>query len=102
MKRAYRKVATRPAEGGWGLALDTRPMRTPGKHELVVFDVPAFTARFTAKAGSPENGFIDLAWAADSKSLHAIDGPADYAQGKPAVRRWAVPAAGSSSARRST
>src|SRR5439155_24772909 len=22
--------------GGWGLALDTRPMRTPGKHELVV------------------------------------------------------------------
>jgi WD40 repeat protein len=56
--------------------------------ELVVFDVPAFTARFTAKAGSAENGFIDLAWAADSKSLFAIDGPVSNAQGKAAVRRW--------------
>jgi WD40 repeat protein len=60
--------------------------------ELVLFDVPAFTARFTAKAGSPENGFIDLAWTADSKSLHAIDGPVDNAQGKAEVRRWDIPA----------
>jgi WD40 repeat protein len=60
--------------------------------ELVVFDVPGFAARFTAKADSHENGFIDLAWAADSKSLHAIDGPLDNAQGKAEVRRWDVPA----------
>ena len=78
-------VASRPA---------TQPSAPPGTAhaELVVFDVPAFTARFTAKAGSPNSGFIDLAWAADSKSLYAIDGPADFAPGKPEVRRWAVPA----------
>ncbi len=60
--------------------------------ELVVFDVPAFTPRFTVRAGSPENGFIDLAWAADSKLLLAIDGPPDYTPGTAEVRRWAVPA----------
>jgi DNA-binding beta-propeller fold protein YncE len=60
--------------------------------ELVVFDIPAFTARFTAKAGASQNGFIDLAWAADSLSLHAIDGPPDYTPGTAEVRRWAVPA----------
>jgi WD40 repeat protein len=57
--------------------------------ELVVFDVPAFTARFTAKVGSPENCFVELAWAADSKSLLAIDGPVN--NGKAEVRRWDVP-----------
>ena len=49
--------------------------------ELVVYDVPAFTAKFTAKARVPDGGFIDLAWSADSKSLHAIDGPVDFAGG---------------------
>ena len=75
------------------LAVATRPYPDSGTPaELVVFDVPAFTARFTAKAGSPENGFIDLAWTADSKSLHAIDGPPDFNPGTAEVRRWAVPA----------
>jgi WD40 repeat protein len=80
-------------DGKW-LAVANRPSIPAGgaPPELVVFDVPAFTARFTAKAGRPENGFIDLAWAADSKSLHAIDGPVDNAQGKAGVRRWDVPA----------
>jgi WD40 repeat protein len=80
-------------DGKW-LAVAARPSISAGgaPAELVVFDVPAFTARFTAKVGSPENGFIDVAWAADSKSLHAIDGPVDYAQGKAEVRRWDVPA----------
>lgn len=80
-------------DGKW-LAVAARPSipasGTPA--ELVVFDVPAFTARFTAKAGSSETGFLDLVWAADGKSLHAIDGPVDYAQGKAEVRRWDVPA----------
>jgi hypothetical protein len=76
------------------LAEATRPSIPAGgaPAELVVFAVPAFTARFTAKAGRPENGFIELAWAADSKSLHVIDGPVDNAQGKAEVRRWDVPA----------
>jgi WD40 repeat protein len=80
-------------DGKW-LAVASRPSVPGGAApaELVVFDVPGFAARFTAEAVGPENGFIDLAWAADSKWLHAIDGPVDYAQGKAAVRRWDVPA----------
>jgi hypothetical protein len=60
-----------------------------------VLDVPAFTARFTAKAGGSKNGFPDLAWAADSQALYAIDSR-DVSLDrttveKAAVRRWAVP-----------
>jgi chaperone required for assembly of F1-ATPase len=36
LKRVYRDVSTRPANGGWGVALDGRAMRTPAKHELLV------------------------------------------------------------------
>jgi chaperone required for assembly of F1-ATPase len=36
MKRAYKQAAARAAGGGWGVALDGRPMRTPAKHELIV------------------------------------------------------------------
>jgi WD40 repeat protein len=85
-------------DGKW-LAVATRPSIPAGETpasgtpaELVVFDVPAFTARSTAKAGSPENGFVELAWAPDGKSLHAIDGPVGNASGKAKVRRWDVPA----------
>ena len=62
--------------------------------ELVVFDVPAFTAKFTARSGrrptKSRQGFTDLAWAADGKALYAIDDPGAYGE-KAAVRRWAVP-----------
>lgn len=80
-------------DGKW-LAVAARPSAPAGGEpaELVVFDVPAFAPKFTAKTGSPETGFIDLVWAADGKSLHAIDGPVDNAQGKAAVRGWDVPA----------
>ena len=36
MKRVYKEVTTRPAAEGWGIALDGRPMRTPGRNDLVV------------------------------------------------------------------
>ena len=36
MKRVYKQAAARPADGGWGVALDGRPMRTPARHELIV------------------------------------------------------------------
>jgi chaperone required for assembly of F1-ATPase len=36
MKRVYREVTTCPAVGGWGIALDGRAMRTPGRAELIV------------------------------------------------------------------
>ena len=36
MRRAYVRVETRPLDSGWGVALDGRPMRTPGKNELVL------------------------------------------------------------------
>jgi chaperone required for assembly of F1-ATPase len=36
MKRVYKQATARAAEGGWGVALDGRPMRTPAKQELIV------------------------------------------------------------------
>ena len=36
MKRVYREVTIRPAMGSWGIALDGRAMRTPGRSELIV------------------------------------------------------------------
>jgi WD40 repeat protein len=62
----------------------------PESAELVVFDVPAFTPKFTVKAGGPDRSFLELAWAPDGKALYAIDGPADNG-GQAEVRRWAVP-----------
>jgi WD40 repeat protein len=64
----------------------------PAPAELVVFDVPAFTPKLTARAGGAETGFIDLAWSADSQALHAIEGPADFVKGDSEIRRWDVPA----------
>jgi len=36
MKRVYKSVETRAVEGGWGVALDGRPLRTPAKRDLRV------------------------------------------------------------------
>jgi chaperone required for assembly of F1-ATPase len=36
VKRVYEEASARPAEGGWGIALDGRPLRTPGRRELIV------------------------------------------------------------------
>jgi chaperone required for assembly of F1-ATPase len=36
MKRVYKSVGTRAVEGGWGVALDGRPLRTPAKRDLSV------------------------------------------------------------------
>ena len=44
MRRVYKSVATRVAEGGWGVALDGRPLRTPAKRELVVPSEPLAAA----------------------------------------------------------
>ena len=57
--------------------------------ELVVFDIPALTAKFTAKS-TQGNGFSDLAWAADGKTLYAIDAPEAMKEKKATVRRWDV------------
>ena len=36
MKRFYKKAATIPAAGGYGIALDGRLVKTAGKHDLIV------------------------------------------------------------------
>jgi chaperone required for assembly of F1-ATPase len=36
MKRVYKKVVTVPVEGGWGIALDGRAMRTPAKNPMML------------------------------------------------------------------
>ena len=57
--------------------------------ELVVFAVPEFAPKHKAKSSGVKPGYFqDLAWGADSKSLHAIDhGPEQGAK----VRRWTIP-----------
>ncbi len=59
--------------------------------ELILYDVPAFAEKFRAKTNLG-NGFIDIAWAADSKSLCAIDDPEGPRNQKAVVRRWVLPA----------
>ncbi len=79
-------------DGKW-LAVGTRTDSYTGDAwgELAVFDVPACTRKFTAKAGGAKLGFIDIAWSADGKVLHAIEG-SDRDADKSQVRRWSVPA----------
>src|SRR5438094_775531 len=36
MKRVYAAVDVRPVDRGWSVALDGKPMRTPGKNELIL------------------------------------------------------------------
>jgi chaperone required for assembly of F1-ATPase len=36
VRRVYKRVAARPVEGGWGIALDGKPLRTPAKRDLTV------------------------------------------------------------------
>jgi len=36
MKRVYKSVETRAVDGGWGVALDGKPLRTPAKRDLSV------------------------------------------------------------------
>jgi WD40 repeat protein len=71
-----------PAEG------KKQPPPGASDAELVVFEVPAFTVKFSAKASNPKNGFLDLALAADGKALYAIDSLEDTGE----ARRWDVPA----------
>jgi len=36
LRRVYKEVGTRKVDGGWGVALDGRPLLTPAKRELTV------------------------------------------------------------------
>jgi chaperone required for assembly of F1-ATPase len=36
VKRVYKSVAARAVDGGWGVTLDGRPLRTPAKRDLIV------------------------------------------------------------------
>ena len=76
-------------DGRW-LSVATRDFGAgKAEAELVVFAVPEFAPRHRAKSSGAKPGYFqDLAWGADSKSLHAIDhGPEKGAN----VRRWTVP-----------
>jgi len=65
-------------DGKWLAVGTSPPIRDAGEAaaDLVVFDIPVFTAKFTVKGSKPKSGFLDLAWAADGKTLCAIEGPA--------------------------
>jgi len=78
---------------GKRLVVGTSPSSYAGDApaELVVFDVPGFTRKLTAKPGGTKTGFVDFAWSADGKTLCAIEGSVSDDE-KSQVRRWAVPA----------
>ena len=86
--RGHQTEHVAPTSGPTSRGGEKKPPPAADAASLVVFDVPAFTARFTAKASKPDSGFVDLAWAADSKVLYAIDSLGDTGE----VRRWEVPA----------
>lgn len=87
-KAWVRGVAFSP-DGKW-LAVATAHTVLAGEAaELVVYDVPAFAPQFRAKGGLL-GGFVDLAWAADGRTLWALEGT-DVPNQPAALRRWAVP-----------
>jgi hypothetical protein len=62
------------SDGTW-LAVATFQILPPDEKpgQLIVFDVPALTVKFTAKASRVAE-FCDLAWAANGATLCAIEG----------------------------
>jgi len=63
--------------------------------ELVVFMIPDLTVKLRAKSrpkhlavGQIPGWFVDIAWAPDSKTVHAIDGGLGV---RPQFRRWMAP-----------
>src|SRR5579871_1711640 len=60
-------------DGKW-LVVGTSPSRYAGdaSGELVLFNVPEFTRKFTAKPSQSDAGFSDFAWNANGKALCVI------------------------------
>jgi chaperone required for assembly of F1-ATPase len=61
MKRFYKETAVEPAEGGFRVLLDGKPMRTPAKSVLVVPTRPLAEAISAEWAGVPDKGEINAA-----------------------------------------
>lgn len=72
MKRVYKQVTTRPAAGGWGIALDGRPMRTPGRNELVV-PGPALAAAIAAEWEAQQGDIRPISMPLTRLAATAID-----------------------------
>jgi len=80
------------ADGKW-LAVGSSPYTGNEPGELAIYDVPAFTRKFTAKPSEANLGFLDLAWSADGKTLCTIEGSDRFGvEEKRGVRRWTMPA----------
>jgi WD40 repeat protein len=79
-------------DGKWLTVGTSLPeFKGPAPGELAIFDVPAFTKKFTAKTSGTEKSFSDLAWAPDGRALYAIDHELPIVEdGK--IRRWVMPA----------
>ncbi len=77
-------------DGKW-LAVTTALWGAGRPPELLVFEVPEFKAKLTAKELPGSTGYVveDIAWAADGKSLYAIDGGVPGLP--PIIRRWTAP-----------
>ncbi|MGC2414383.1 MAG: ATP12 family protein [Stellaceae bacterium] len=63
MRRVYAAVDTRPVEGGWGITLDGKPMRTPIKNALVLPSAAlaaAIAAEWDAQQGEIRSSTMPL------------------------------------------
>jgi chaperone required for assembly of F1-ATPase len=49
MKRVYQQVTARPMAGGWGVALDGRPLRTPAGKKLLIVPTAPLAAAIAAE-----------------------------------------------------
>lgn len=89
MKRFYTDVAVVPADGGWTIQLDTRPVRTPARAPLAL-PTPALAAAVAAEwRGQGENvdpATMPMTGLANAAIDHVASNPADFAAG---VARYA-------------
>lgn len=68
-KRFWKKAEARPEQGGWSVALDERPLRTPGKLPLILPSLPlaeALAAEWDAQSDLIEPLSMPLTRAANS------------------------------------
>ncbi len=81
MRRFYRAAAPGPAEGGFGLFLDARPVLTPGKRKLVLPTAGlarAVAGEWTDQGDTVEPGSMPLARLANT-AIDIVHGRRDHA-----------------------
>lgn len=83
MKRFWKEVAVVPQDGGWGVALDGRPMRTPHRAPLVVASTTlaeAIAAEWQAQGETIDPRAMPMTGLANAAIDLAAPGPVVFAE----------------------